>query len=202
MQTFFLFTYDPVTRKTDRVPGSFAAGDHREAAGEMADRYKPGCCFVVSTAAYPWGARLYRMADGGPIEIDHDGTELVTAVEALRRVGLAELADGQSWRENQVRWTGYPQPFSCGHVGVYGFGPVDHPDRQSDGDITKGKYIGAGRRYQQTVRVSQFTCSGPVLFCWTPAGAGPDVAGRGNLIVSVTETPDTRRTCLRAGITG
>lgn len=99
-----------------------------------------------------------RRAIGGGVR-----GEVITAAEALARVGLADLA-GDHEHRTLVDWTGTPQPFACGHTDTYGYGPLDRPDEND----RQGK----GRRYQGLARVSQHVCSGPVLWSWACVGTG------------------------------
>lgn len=128
--------------------------------------------------------------------------EIITAAEALKRVGLEDLAD--NGYHPLVEWTGYPKPFS-GHTAVYGFGPLDHPEKQEDAE---GKRYGRGRRYQQLARVSQYICSGHVLFSWCAIGVSKNARGdeyhyrlNSSMVVSIDETPDNKSTCLKVGWT-
>lgn len=68
--------------------------------------------------------------------------EVLTANDALRRVGCAELCDPR-FDSVDVDWRGMPSAFSCGRTKV-----VD------------------GR----SVRVSQSLCSGNILFRWACVG--------------------------------
>jgi len=66
--------------------------------------------------------------------------EIITAAEALTRVGLGDLVT-DSCHRSRVEWAGYPRPFSCGHTGIYGSGPAKEgltPDRK-----------GSHREYQE-----------------------------------------------------
>lgn len=123
--------------------------------------------------------------------------EIILAADALVRVGLADLATPYEFRA-LVRWTGYPRPFPCGHTAAYGFGPLDRPElHESRENLIHGK----GRRYQQTVRVNQYQCSGDVLFSWQ----GWSEHGHSintSLVVSIDTLPDDKRTCLKIGWTG
>lgn len=82
-------------------------------------------------------------------------SEIVSVREALRRVDLESLT--MTLHEDViVEWTGYPKPFRCSHDAVYGFGPLDQPDKNDP--------RGSGRRYQKSARVNQYFCGGDVLF--------------------------------------
>jgi hypothetical protein len=85
--------------------------------------------------------------------------EVITIKEALTRIHLEGLIPNGNGAETLVAWTGYPKPFSCGHDGVRGFGPLQ------EGKENNSK--GSGRAYQEKCRVNQHFCSGPVLFYWT-----------------------------------
>jgi hypothetical protein len=137
-----------------------------------------------------------RVVDG--IEYDALGVEgeIITEAEALRRVGLGDLAPDETHHARYVEWKGYPQPFHCGHTAVYGFGPLDDPE--------KNDRRGSGRRYQENVRVSQHHCSGNVLFSWGGVGLSTRYDGRkyayrlnSGMAVSVDTIPDTNSTCLK-----
>lgn len=120
--------------------------------------------------------------------------EYVTVSQALARVGLGDLAPdyGADWI---VGWTGYPQPFACGHTAIYGFGPLDSEEKNDS--------RGAGRRYQQLARVSQHVCGGHVLFSWARySGDKSPFQLRGGLAVVVTETDDSHAMCLKVVFSG
>ena len=126
------------------------------------------------------------------------GKGIILAADALDCVGLIELAGPQEFR-SLVQWNGYPRPFSTGHTAVYGFGPLDKPELHED---REGKRKGAGRRYQQKVRVNQHMCGGDVLFYWCAISETRGVPIGMALVVAVDRLPDDNSTCLKIGWTG
>ena len=91
--------------------------------------------------------------------MDQEKAEIITLREALSRVGLEGLVEGDKYKaEYLVGWTGTPKMFSCGHDSVRGFGPT----RGDHGETTRTDE----RIYQERVRVCQALCSGQVLFGW------------------------------------
>ncbi len=117
--------------------------------------------------------------------------EVITAAEAFERVGLKIRPH---WAEDTyIHWTGYPTLFDCGHTATYGFGPLDDPDNNDA--------RGSGRRYQEEVRIGQFWCSGAVLMSWSLVDSRHKWVARNAVVVSVDETPDGKRPCLKAHIT-
>jgi hypothetical protein len=127
----------------------------------------------------------------------HIKGEVITAREALARVGLEDLAT--EWEADRlVEWTGYPKPFACGHTAEYGYGPAQ--------DGVEPARDGSHRMYKGLHRVSQHFASGPVLFCWSRIGKSSNGGGHyhlcGGLVVSVVELEgSTASTALRIGWT-
>jgi hypothetical protein len=75
--------------------------------------------------------------------------EIITANEALRRVGCAELCH-ENYSRVFINWTGQPIAFGCGHTRVESGYPI---------------------------RVSQHLCSGHVLYSWQCVSS-PEATGR------------------------
>jgi hypothetical protein len=105
-------------------------------------------------------------------DVVNDAFEWIEAVDALARVGLAELAEGwtNEQRSRLVRWRGHPTPFSCG-------------------DFAKVELPGFGCR---TVRTpASYAGTSPIVFSWS-------TELRTFLAVTLEQAPGKTRQCLAA----
>lgn len=105
--------------------------------------------------------------------------EIITANEALRRVGCASLA--RDWYDNiLVDWTGIPTAFACGHT----------------------RFVHRGEGSTEIQRVNQAHCSGGILYNWTQVGGTDEYRfhlGAGFCVSVDKSGPDM---FLRACVTG